>query len=33
MTDLGLGPLPKDATELTLADETHQFPLRVTRSR
>lgn len=33
MTDLGLGPLPKDATELTLADETHQFPLHVTRSR
>ena len=37
MTDLGLGPLPKDTSELsvtvTLAGETHRFPLKVTRYR
>ncbi len=37
MTDLGLGPLPKDTSELsvtvTLAGEAHRFPLKVTRYR
>jgi hypothetical protein len=37
MTDLGLGQLPKDTTDLTvavtLAGETHRFPLKVTRYR
>lgn len=37
MTDLGLGPLPRDTSELTvtvtLAGEAHHFPLRVTRYR
>lgn len=37
MTDLGLGQLPKDTAELTvtitLAGETHRFPLKVTRYR
>lgn len=37
MTDLGLGPLPKDAVDLTItvtvAGEAHQFPLKVTRYR
>ena len=37
MTDLGLGQLPKETTELTvavtLAGETHRFPMKVTRYR
>ncbi|MES3028306.1 MAG: hypothetical protein V4820_10695 [Pseudomonadota bacterium] len=37
MTDLGLAQLPKDTTDLTvavtLAGETHRFPLKVTRYR
>jgi hypothetical protein len=37
VTDLGLGPLPKDVTALTVsvtvAGETHTFPLKVTRLR
>lgn len=37
MTDLGLGPLPKDTSELTvtvtLMGEAHRFPLKVTRYR
>lgn len=37
MTDLGLSPLPRDTSELTvtvtLAGEAHRFPLRVTRYR